>query len=102
MVPFFFFGMIHHILIVAIVAFFVLFVAGKADGFVKILGLVLGYLLLIGAVLMIVCAAFGPMIGGQWHEKMGWMHPGWAQHMQGPPPATQPAPPPPAQPAPGK
>ena len=94
MFPFFFFGAVHHFLIVAVVAFFVLFAAGKSDGFVKILGNVLGYLLLIAAVLMIVCAAFGPMFGGQWHEKMGWMHPGWAYHMQAAPPAAQPAPPP--------
>jgi hypothetical protein len=94
MFPFFFFGAVHHILIVAVVAFFVLFAAGKSDGFVKILGNVLGYLLLIAAVLMIVCAAFGPMLGGQWHDKTGWMHPGWAYHLQAPAPAAQPAPPP--------
>jgi hypothetical protein len=91
--PFFFVGAIHHVLVVAVVAFFVLFAASKAEGFVKILGNVLGYLLLIFAVLLIVCATFAPTFGG--HAGFGGMHwgMGGAYHMQGPPPA-QPAPPP--------
>jgi hypothetical protein len=93
----FFFGAIHHVLVVAVVAFFVLFAASKADGFVKILGNVLGYLLLILAVLWIVWAATAPTFGGRVFGApfMGDMHQGmgWGYHMQGPPPA-QPAPPP--------
>jgi len=89
----FFFGAIHHVLVVAVVAFFVLFAAGKSAGFVKILGNVLGYLLLIFAVLLIVCAAFAPTFDGG--NGWGGMHAGmnWGYHMQGPPPA-KPAPPP--------
>jgi branched-subunit amino acid transport protein AzlD len=91
--PLFFFGAIHHVLVVAVVAFFVLFAASKAEGFVKSLGKVLGYLLLIFAVLLIVCAAFAPTFDGR--TGFGATHWGmsWGYHMQGPPPA-HPAPPP--------
>lgn len=79
--PFLFIA-IHHALIVAVVAFFVLFAASKAEGFVAILGNVLGYLLLLLAVLLVVCVFVGPMFG--WHG----MHPGMMQ------PWDHPAPPP--------
>ncbi len=103
----FFFGAIHHVLLVAVFAFFVLFAASKAEGFVKILGNVLGYLLLIAAVLMILCAAIGPMFGGRPLGIMGGMHPGmgqgWGYHMmQSAPPAQPATPAQPAKPAPGK
>ncbi|MDE2135149.1 MAG: hypothetical protein KGJ49_11195 [Alphaproteobacteria bacterium] len=99
----FFFGAIHHVLLVAVFAFFVLFAASKADGFVKILGNVLGYLLLIAAVLMILCAAIGPMFGGRTMGFIGTMHPGWGYHMmQSAPPAQPATPAQPAKPAPGK
>ena len=98
MYPFFFYGAVHHLILVVVLAFFVLFAARKADGFVKILGNVLGYLLLILAVLWIVWAATAPTFGGRpfGMTTMGYMHPGmeqgWGHHMWGPPPA-QPAPP---------
>ncbi|MGA7675441.1 MAG: hypothetical protein WCA78_10415 [Rhizomicrobium sp.] len=96
--PFFFIGAVHHVIVVAVIAFFVLFAASKANGFVKILGNVLGYLLLIAAVLCFLAAATAPFFGGRpfGMNAMGYMHPGmeqgWDHHMQGPPPA-QPAPP---------
>jgi hypothetical protein len=98
MYPFFFYGAVHHLILVAVLAFFVLFAASKADGFVKILGNVLGYLLLIAAVLCLLGAATAPMFGGRpfGMTSLGTMHPGmeqgWGHHMWGPPPA-QPAPP---------
>jgi len=59
----FFFGAIHHVLVVAVVAFFVLFAASKSAGFVKILACArLSAVDL--AVLMIVCAAFAPKFDG--------------------------------------
>ena len=88
--PFFFFGAIHHVLVVAVVAFFVLFAASKAEGFVKILGNVLGYLLLIFAVLLIVCAAFAPTSDGRTGFSATHWGMSWGYHTQGPPPA-QPA-----------
>lgn len=44
-----------HVILLAVVAFFVLFAASRASGFVKILGNVLGYLLLVFSVLVLVC-----------------------------------------------
>ena len=84
----FMFVAIHHAVIVAIVSFFVLFAASKADGFVKLFGNVLGYLLLIVAVLLIVWTIVAPMMG--WHDYMmhhDMMHP-WdhGTTQQGPPP----------------
>ena len=90
--PFFFFGAVHHVVVVAVVAFFVLFTASKAEGFVKILGNVLGYLLLICAVLLIVCAAFTPTVDGRTDFSATHWGMNWGYHMQGPAPA-QPAPP---------
>ena len=96
MYPFFFYGVVHYVILAAVLAFFVLFAASKADGFVKILGNVLGYLLLILAVLWIVWAATAPSFGNRpfGSSFMGDMHSGtgWGHHMQGPPPA-RPAPP---------
>ena len=89
--PILFFA-IHHAIVLAIVAFFVLFAASKAAGFVKLLGNVLGYLLLVVAVLWIVCAATAPMFGGHpfGFSMMEKMHPGMApawDHAPPPPPA---------------
>jgi len=95
---FMWFGVLHHVLVMAVVAFFVLFAASKAGGFVKILGNVLGYLLLILAVLSIVCVATAPMFGGHPFgltvmERMhpGMMGPAW-DHPPGPAPAPAPTP----------
>lgn len=77
MFPFVFLDAIHHAIIVAVVAFFVLFAASKADGFVKILGNVLGWLLLIIAFLALVCGLSAPFFGGHPFGMEGWgMHPG--------------------------
>ena len=65
-----------HTLIIAVLAFFVLFAASKADGFVRLLGNVLGWILLIAAVLGLVFGVVhvisgkGPMMEGGPH----WMH----------------------------
>lgn len=92
--PILFFA-VHHAIVLAIVAFFVLFAASKAAGFVKLLGNILGYLLLVVAVLWIVCAATAPLFGGHPFglSVMERMHPGMG-------PAWDHAPPPP--PPPGK
>ncbi len=42
-----------HVLMVAVLAFFVLFAASKAEGFVALLGTVLGWILLLGAVAIV-------------------------------------------------
>jgi hypothetical protein len=91
-----------HTLIIAVLAFFVLFAASKADGFVRLLGNVLGWILLIAALLGLVFGIFhvmtgkGPMMEGGPHWMMHWEHgappPGTA-----PPGTSQPASP--AQPA---
>jgi hypothetical protein len=51
--------------IIAVLAFFVLFAAEKADGLIKIFGRVLGVWLLILAVLAAAGAAAAPMMGGR-------------------------------------
>lgn len=91
-----------HTLIVAVLAFFVLFAASKADGFVRLLGNVLGWILLIAAVLGLVFGIFhvmtgkGPMMEGGSHWMMHWDR--GAQPPGAQPPATAP-PAAPAQPA---
>lgn len=83
MFPFFAFGALHHALAVAVVAFFVLFAASKAEGFVRIFGNVLGWLLLVLVVVILACGIatiFGVHPFGGW--GMGGM-PHWG-HM-GPP-----------------
>ena len=96
-----------HTLIVAVLAFFVLFAASKADGFVRLLGNVLGWILLIAAVLSLVFGIFhvmtgkGPMMeGGGPHWMMHWEH-GAPPPAMAPPPAAAPqTPAPPATPTP--
>ena len=91
-----------HTLIIAVLAFFVLFAASKADGFVRLLGNVLGWILLIAALLGLVFGILhvmtgkGPMMEGDGsHWMMRWEH-GAASAPQ-PPGAPQQAAP--AQPA---
>jgi hypothetical protein len=99
------FHIIHSVMILLIIAFFVLFAASKADGLVKLLGTVLGLLLLVFAVLHLALGIMamngGKPFGIDMHDMHGgWMHHGWMHHdgdqngpgMMGPPPA-QPAPP---------
>ena len=67
-----------HTLVVAVLAFFVLFAASKADGFVRLLGTILGWILLIAAVLGLVVGIIHvvtgkPMMGGD-HHWMMMMH----------------------------
>ncbi|MBU6298990.1 MAG: hypothetical protein KGJ79_01705 [Alphaproteobacteria bacterium] len=85
--PFFFIGIVHHAVLLAVLAFFVLFAASKADGFVKILGNVLGYLLLICVILWIIAIVAGPMFGIHSFGTMGFydMHPGLGPHWVHPP-----------------
>jgi hypothetical protein len=54
--------LIHDIIVLAVVAFFVLFAASKAGGFVKLLGNVLGYLFLIGVALLIAAVVTAPLV----------------------------------------
>jgi hypothetical protein len=93
-----------HTLIVAVLAFFVLFAASKSDGFVRLLGNVLGWILLIAAVLGLVFGIVhvmtgkGPMMmeGGGPHWMMHWEH---GAPPPGAAPATTAQPAAPAQPA---
>ena len=88
--------MLVHVTILLILAFFILFAASKADGFVRLLGYVLGAWLVIAAVLH-VAAPFVPGMSGM-HE--GMMHGRWMQHWgNGEPQALPTQVPPPAQPA---
>lgn len=101
------FHVIHHVVIVLIVAFFVLFAASKADGLVKLLGTIIGLVLLAVAVLHIVIAAwamsggkpFGMDMHGMHGGPGGWMHHGWMHHDGGPPPGAPATPATPAAPA---
>ena len=105
--PFMIAAAIGHALLIAVVAFFILFAAQKSSGFVRTLGNLLGWIFLAGAAIALagglyhVATGKGPM----WHHggpgMMGW-HDG--DHMMGPPSATT-APataPPAAAPAPKK
>ncbi len=88
-------GAVLHGTVLGIIAFFVLFAAGKAEGFTALLGRLLGYWVLLLAILGVACGIYGgvtgkpimPMDGV--HGGPGWMHhdgPGpW-----GPPPAPEP------------
>ena len=107
--------LIAHVTMLLIVAFFIFFVAQKADGFVSLLGNILGGWVVIVAVLHIV-ACFVPGLA----DKMGMkgpdgmhgpmmMHEHWMHHWEMQPAAPQPAPaaaapakPAPAAPAPKK
>ncbi len=82
-----------HTLIVAVLAFFILFAASKADGFVRLLGNILGWILLIAALLGLVFGIVhvvtgkGPMMmegGPRW--MMHWEH--GAPPPSAPPPAA--------------
>ena len=97
--PFFLVGAVLHATLVAVIAFFILFAAGKSGGLVKTLGNLLGVWVLIIAAIILVCGAvaqmsgkpaFGmPMMGG--HH--GCMHGDWGKPDMAAPaqPATPPA-----------
>ncbi len=69
-------GAVLHVTLLAVVAFFVLYAAQKAQGLVKLLGNVVGVWLLILAVLAIAAAVAAPMFGGR---PLGMSHGG---HME--------------------
>ena len=99
----FMFAWVGHTLIVAVLAFFILFAASKSDGFVRLLGNVLGWLLLIAAVLGLVAGIFHLMTGKPMMME-GERGPHWMMHWEhgaptgAPPPAAAPQTVPPAQP----
>lgn len=88
---------VHLATVLGIVAFFVLFAASKAEGFVALLGKLLGYWVLLGAVLALACGIYsgvtgkplGPMGDGGPRMMHHW---GDGPMMQPPPPAGSPAP----------
>ena len=89
-------GMIHHATIALIVAFFVLFVASKAEGLVKLLGTMLGLWILVLTIVMVAGAVTAPMFGGKpFGMDMHAMHDRWMHRDGGPgmmpPPAAAPA-----------
>ncbi len=103
------FHVVAHITILLIVAFFILFAASKAEGLVKLLGMLLGGWLVLVAVLIVVACVTRPMFGGKpFGMDMHALHGGWMSHEgmmqsdQQPAPAATPAPatPAPAAPAP--
>ncbi|MGD0189530.1 MAG: hypothetical protein ABSD74_02190 [Rhizomicrobium sp.] len=95
-----------HVTLLLILAFFVLFAASRADGFVKLLGTLLGYWLVLVAVLIVAACVTRPMFGGKpfgmdMHGAHGdWMHHGWMHSDQAASPAAAPAPSPMPAPAP--
>ena len=87
--------------------FFVLFAASKIEGWLSLLGKLIGAWLYLLAVLAIACAIVMPLTGGHVFGAVmpGHMGPGWMfrwQHACPPPagPAAMPAPATPAKPAP--
>jgi len=80
------FGGAVHVIALAVLAFFVLFAASKASGFVKMLGNVLGYLLLVLAVLVLMCRVL-VVVGVFPHGTLPADHMHWM--MKGTPSAQQ-------------
>jgi hypothetical protein len=74
--PFFLVGAVLHATAIAVIAFFVLFTASKTEGLLRIFGHILGIWLVVLAVLAIVGALLGPMLG---LPMMDHMHHGWMQ-----------------------
>jgi hypothetical protein len=70
-------GAVLHTIVVAVVAFFVLFTAGKAVGFTRLLGYVLGWILLVGAAASLAVGIYFAATGHHpaWMERdhQGWM-----------------------------
>ncbi len=107
--PFIFMGLLH-LTVLGVVAFFILFAAGRAEGFVALLGRVLGYwvllLAVLGAAFHIWAGATGHhpmMMGGPWMHHHHWDDrgppPGAPQTEQGTPAAPDQAKPAPKQPS---
>jgi hypothetical protein len=97
--PFFPIGAIIHATLIAVIAFFILFAAGKASGFTKTLGMLLGYWVLIIAILALVGGVMMHMNGdkppfgmGMMGDHRGCMHGDWGKQDVAAP--AQPTPPP--------
>jgi hypothetical protein len=58
-------GVVLHVTLFAVLAFFVLFAAQKAQGLVKLLGNIVGVWLLLLAILVVLACATAPMFGGR-------------------------------------
>ena len=58
-------GVLLHATLFAVLAFFVLFAAQKAEGLVKLLGNVVGVWLLVLAIVAVLACATAPMFGGR-------------------------------------
>jgi hypothetical protein len=70
-----------HVTVLAIIGYFLLYTASKADGLVALIGRVLGLWVFLLAILSVVAVATMPMSGGKpfgvdmMHGRgMGWMH----------------------------
>lgn len=88
-------GLVLHTTVLAIVGYFILFSASKAQGIVSVIGNILGVWVFVIAVLMAVHAVMSPKPDGQpFGPGMNGPPPGWMMHHWGPPPAG-PAPTPP-------
>jgi hypothetical protein len=80
--------------LIAVLAFFVLFAAQKADGLIRMLGRILGVWLLILAVLAAAAAVTAPMMGGRpfgmaMPRHMRAMHcDGWRESSDRPAPSS--------------
>ena len=91
-------GAVLHATVIAIIAFFILFAAGKAEGFTALLGRLLGYWVLLIAIVALAGGISASMNGGKpFGMDMMHGHHGW--HHMGPPPDGPMMPPPPAAPA---
>jgi hypothetical protein len=70
-------GAVLHAFAAAVLAFFILFAASKAEGFVRLLGNLLGWVLLIGVVAGLAFGIYGAATGQHppWLDRghMGWM-----------------------------
>jgi|KBSSwiStaDraftv2_1062776.scaffolds.fasta_scaffold4101090_1 hypothetical protein len=77
-------GAVLHATVLGVLAFFILFAAGKAEGFTALLGRLLGYWVLLLAILGLVFGIFAAATGK--HMGPGWMmrQHGW-RHMGRPP-----------------
>jgi hypothetical protein len=88
-----------HLTVLGVIAFFILFAASKAEGFVSLLGKLLGYWVLLLALAGLGIGVFHAVTG----KPMG---PGWMMHHRGwhhgPPGTFEEQVPPPGTPAPDK
>ena len=76
---FFVMGEALHAFAAAVLAFFILFAASRAEGFVRLLGNLLGWILLIGAAAGLVFGIYGAATG----HHPPWMdhgYPSWMKH----------------------